>query len=110
MHITIDSRDPLDQSLRLVGALFGVSVKVEAEGEAIAAASGPASGGQRKSGVRRPAKGAKSTRRSGSRAVMAPADQAVVRTWAREQGLQVSDRGRVPNAILEAYQQRRSGS
>jgi nucleoid-associated protein Lsr2 len=106
MHITIDSRDPLDQALRVVGALFGVSLTVEPNADAVAAASGSSNGGQRKRGVRRRAKAAKTTQRSGRRAVAAPADQSVVRTWAREQGLQVSDRGRVPNAILEAYQQR----
>ncbi len=107
MHVTIDSRDPLDQALRVVGALFGVSLTVEHNAEVVVAASGSRNGRQRKSGVR-PAKAVKSTRRPGSRAVAPQADQSVVRTWAREQGLQVSDRGRVPNAILEAYQQRGS--
>ncbi|MFV0430301.1 MAG: Lsr2 family protein [Arachnia sp.] len=31
------------------------------------------------------------------------ADASLVRAWAREQGMEVSDRGRVPNEVLEAY-------
>ena len=31
---------------------------------------------------------------------------AAVRAWARENGHEVSDRGRVPNAIVEAYRRR----
>lgn len=30
-------------------------------------------------------------------------DRAAVRAWARENGHQVSDRGRIPTAVLEAY-------
>lgn len=33
-------------------------------------------------------------------------DLAAVRTWARANGHEVSDRGRVPNAIIEAYRNR----
>jgi len=31
-------------------------------------------------------------------------DQSEVRTWAREQGLKVSDRGRIPAEVLARYQ------
>ena len=43
-----------------------------------------------------------------ARSAPAPArrgDTAAVREWAREQGHQVSDRGRIPTHILEAYEQ-----
>lgn len=30
-------------------------------------------------------------------------DLSVVRTWAREQGIEVSDRGRVPASVIEQY-------
>ena len=33
-------------------------------------------------------------------------DLAAVRSWARDQGMQISDRGRVSSKILTAYQQR----
>ena len=32
-------------------------------------------------------------------------DASIVRTWAREQGYEVSDRGRVPKEIRDAYSQ-----
>lgn len=43
------------------------------------------------------------SRPSGSRSAI---DAAVVREWARTQGLQVSERGRVSGDIIEAYQAR----
>lgn len=52
----------------------------------------------------------KATGRSGARAGRPRArsaggrgDTSAVRTWARENGYQVSDRGRVPSSITEAY-------
>ncbi|MEV7618903.1 Lsr2 family protein [Microbacterium sp. NPDC089321] len=42
-------------------------------------------------------------RRSQSSAGGAKRDLTVVRTWARENGHEVSDRGRVPGTVLEAY-------
>lgn len=110
MQVTIDSRDPLDKALRLVGSLFGVSLTVESDTEAAPAAGRPAGRRGRKSAEPqrgRGGRGAGSARRPRkSAAASAPADLAAVRTWAREQGLQVSDRGRVSNAVLEAYRQR----
>jgi hypothetical protein len=58
-------------------------------------------------------------RRSGSRPPAAPVRSArpvvndrehtaAVREWARENGHQVSDRGRIPNSVLEAYERRDS--
>ena len=34
----------------------------------------------------------------------APVDTAKVREWAKEQGIEVKDRGRVPASVLEQYQ------
>lgn len=53
----------------------------------------------RKAGSRRSrGRGRTSTGRSSS------TDTAAVRDWAREQGLKVSDRGRIPADILEKYE------
>ena len=35
---------------------------------------------------------------------------AAIREWARQNGHQVSDRGRIPNSVIEAYQQRESAA
>jgi len=52
----------------------------------------------RHSGVTRSAR-SKHSRNSGNSAV----DLAAVRAWAKENGHQVSDRGRLPKAVLDAY-------
>ena len=44
-----------------------------------------------------------SSRRSASRSSDARNDYAAVREWAKGQGLEVSDRGRVPRAVIEQY-------
>lgn len=41
--------------------------------------------------------------RTGGRAGSTAADRAAVRTWAREKGLQVSERGRISAEILRQY-------
>lgn len=38
-----------------------------------------------------------------SRSTSSPMDLAAVRTWARGNGYEVSDRGRIPKQIMEAY-------
>ncbi|MGQ7296619.1 Lsr2 family DNA-binding protein [Quadrisphaera sp. KR29] len=38
-----------------------------------------------------------------------PSARAAVRTWARERGLEVSPRGKLPRAVVEAYQAERAG-
>ena len=58
----------------------------------------------RRTGSRRP----RSQRSSTSEAPAAPARPsreatAAVRTWARENGHEVSERGRIPKAVIEAY-------
>jgi len=59
----------------------------------------------RRTGARR----ARSQRSSTSEAPAAPARPsreatAAIRTWARENGHEVSERGRIPKAVVEAYQ------
>ncbi|NED98862.1 histone-like nucleoid-structuring protein Lsr2 [Phytoactinopolyspora halotolerans] len=55
----------------------------------------------RKAGGSRRSRGGRGGRSSGGRS---SADTAAVREWAREQGLKVSDRGRIPADILEKYE------
>lgn len=43
------------------------------------------------------------TRRTGVRQQTSSGDASAVREWAREQGYEVSDRGRVPKEIRDAY-------
>ena len=56
-------------------------------------AAGRRSGGRRRSGV-------------GTTATSRPADREqnqAIREWAQQQGLKISDRGRIPASVLEAY-------
>jgi hypothetical protein len=48
-------------------------------------------------------RGAANGRRRNSKAGRAGRDVAQVREWARAQGIEVSDRGRVPAAVVEQY-------
>jgi hypothetical protein len=52
--------------------------------------------------TRAASKRAGGARRRGQRPNL-PAGQEQIRAWAREQGLQVSDRGRLPKSIVEQY-------
>jgi hypothetical protein len=104
VQVTIDSNDSLEHALRVVGSLYGVQLTVAATAaENVSEETAPA---PRRAARKSPA-GARARRRSRrpSEDETPAADLAAVRTWARENGFQVSDRGRVSNAVLEAYRQ-----
>jgi hypothetical protein len=61
-------------------------------------ASGGASNGRRNSGGRR-----ESGANGGSASSSDRERTATIRQWAREQGMDVNERGRVPNKIVQAY-------
>ncbi|MBO0880484.1 MAG: Lsr2 family protein [Mycobacterium sp.] len=101
MKITVDSSESLDDVLRVVGAAYGVNVGVvESDGAMVA---------ERPSSTRRPRRAGRTQRASAAarprrrRAGASSASSADVRAWAREHGHTVSDRGRLPAPILEAY-------
>ena len=56
-------------------------------------------------GTKVPARG-RATRRSSAAASKGRRDLSEVRAWAKEQGIGLSDRGRVPAAVLEQYDNR----
>src|SRR5215471_18097437 len=109
-QITVDTKESLDSVLSLLSAAYGVNVGVVGEGAAAAPAK--ATRGRRPGTGRRgrpakakaaPAKTARRGRRAG-----AAVSSSEVREWARAHGHTVSDRGRLPAPILEAYQASRS--
>ena len=60
-------------------------------------------GAARKAG-RTAASAGRSSRRSGGSSTAMDRDQAAaIRSWAKKQGLKVSDRGRIPATIIEQY-------
>lgn len=133
MQLTIDSTESLSRVLQVVGSLYGVELAVVPAAESAAAVesgalesaapeSSPApavAGGRGRRGARgrrkpaaKPAakpKGARATDKPGRRRSRgAAADMTAVREWARGNGFQVSDRGRVSNTVLDAYRQANS--
>lgn len=118
LKLTIDSTEALEDTLRVVGALYNVTLEVAANPasdtgsgtnsitrsrSAASPASTAASRAPRKSQKRkRPA----TTMRARSAAhKRGRVDTATVRAWARENDYEIADPGRVPAAVLTAYQQ-----
>jgi hypothetical protein len=115
MQLTIDSTEPLDRVLKVVSSLYGVELAVvsstgqttqrteSATARRAQAAPGPRG---RRAGKTAERPVARKAAGNGGRRSSA-ADLSEVRNWAREKGFQVSDRGRVSNAILKAYEEER---
>jgi hypothetical protein len=109
MQITVDSRDSLQDVLRVVGSLFSVELAV-ATGDADSAAVAQNGSARKRATSKRAAAEPSQRRARRSTARNAAPDLAAVRAWAREHGHQVSDRGRVPNAVLNAYRESVQGA
>ncbi|HVX43985.1 MAG TPA: histone-like nucleoid-structuring protein Lsr2, partial [Mycobacteriales bacterium] len=97
-------KESLDSVLRVVGSVYGVQVGV-VDGSAPAprkSAGRPrkAAGRPRKSAGRPRKTAAASSGRGRRSAAPSPTD---VRAWARANGHTVSDRGRLPAPIIDAY-------
>ena len=102
MKVTLYSSDSLEDALRLVGALYGVSLQV---GVADAAATPPAASAARpRSRGRSAAAAATGTaprKRAARAAVGTPT--ADLRRWAKAAGYQVNDRGPLPADVVAAH-------
>lgn len=95
MQLTIDSSEPLDDALRVVGSLYGVTLTVA---DAVAdKASAPV----RRSGGRRPRDGGRSGK--GRRSQRGDVDARTVREWATANGFTVNARGSLPASVRAAY-------
>jgi hypothetical protein len=138
LKLSLDSSEPLQDAIRVVGALYGVTLVVAPEasepdqptesielsapdqpvdaGERIEpAGSGTASrrsspAKRRRSRSRGSAPRSAATVEEGNAAEPLPAPtNAEVRSWARENGVTVNDRGRVPASVLAAYRNAQLG-
>jgi hypothetical protein len=93
VKLTLDSSEPLEDAMRVLGALYGVKLVVDTDGQ--------------------PAADHRNDNRSGrirrTRGGSIPAQRAVrsnnaeIRTWARHHGLSINDRGRIPATVKAAY-------
>ncbi len=108
MKISFDSNDALQDVIRVVEAAYGVSLQVGDDTTSKAAAR-PTASRQRsargRKGGRPAGKSASPARRGGRRAAKRSASPAQIREWAREQGHTVSATGRIPSAVVAAYQE-----
>lgn len=113
MKITIDSTEPLEDAIRVVGAVYGVTLTVAPANEAEATVGDSAQDAPkpaRRTRSRQPAKSRRSstTRPNGRRrrtSAVAKVSNAQLREWARENGHTVSDRGRIPAVVVSAYRE-----
>jgi len=108
--LTVDSDEPLEDAMRVLGALYGVTLVISNEAQEGTGAAQPPAAKREKA----PGRGKARTRRSARRGAPGQGQQtppragraasnADVRAWARQNGLTVSDRGRVPASVLNAY-------
>ncbi len=101
MQLTIDSTEPLERVLPVVAALYGVELSVAAP-PAVVPRQRASSGSPRRAA--RSGKAPDRARAAGPRRRQrSKPDPAAVRSWARANGHEVKDRGRVPDAVISAY-------
>lgn len=110
MKLTVDSSEPLEDAMRVLGALYGVTLVISSEAPDGKAPAQPRTrrrtrAAPTKSRTGAPAgAGVAGQSRKGTAARSAgSASNAEVRAWARRTGLTVRDRGRVPASVLNAY-------
>jgi hypothetical protein len=105
VQLTIDSAEPLEKVLAVIGALYNVEVatpdrpaaKKSPRARAAAKATRKKSTGTTAPGSR------KATTRRSRRASAAKPDPASVRAWAKANGHEVNARGRMPANVTAAY-------
>jgi hypothetical protein len=98
MQLTIDSEQPLDEVLRVVGAMFDVEISVGSQDARAATRPGRAA----RQATKRAGSARRGARRGGRRA-RSGATPADVRQWAALNGLEIASKGRVPGSVLEAF-------
>lgn len=108
MKISIDSSEPLDDVLRVVGALYDVTLTATPVGTPADGSSTTTARGRRGGRSRAAAAPSRDGRRR-SRTRVAKVSNAELRTWARDNGHTVSDRGRIPASVTEAYRDAQAG-
>ena len=111
MQLTIDSNEPLERVLDVVGSLYGVRLAVSTEAPAVPVAAGSRSPRRaapraRRARSRGTAVPARSHRGRPTATTTSPPDTATIRQWAQANGVAVKDRGRIPASVVDAYHQR----
>jgi hypothetical protein len=91
MQLTIDSNQPLEDVLRVIGAMYNVELSTQSGTRAPTRAS-------RNNPAPRPTRRG----RANGRRTRQPTT-AEVRGWALSHGYEVGSKGRIPDAVLQAY-------
>ena len=111
MQLTIDSNEPLERVLDVVGSLFGVRLAVSSDAPAAPVAADSRSP-RRAAPKARPARSrgtavaVRSHRSRPTASTTRSPDTATIRQWAQAHGVSVKDRGRIPASVIAAYHQR----
>jgi hypothetical protein len=98
VKVTIESNEPLSDALRVLGAMYDVTVVVAEDG--MMARTPPVKGGPTLSSPKA------NVRRARKKLAAQPAtsvSNVEVRSWAQENGMTVSNRGRLPARVVAAY-------
>lgn len=111
LKVTIDSREPLADTLRVIGAVYGVTLVVAENGTSEKESTRQRTPTPRKRAGNTNQRtrsgltdgGARRSRKGGPGESAGPPSNAEVRSWARANGLTISDRGRVPASVLTAF-------
>jgi hypothetical protein len=105
VQLTIDSAEPLKKVLAAIGALYNVEVAAPdrpvAKKATRARAAAPTT--RQKSPATHGPRSRKVASRPSRRASVVKPDPASVRAWAKANGHEVNDRGRVPANLTAAY-------
>ena len=110
LRISIDSTESLEEVIRVVGAAYNVTLTVSTTSEAsteAATASTPQEGGGSRVATTKSAR-AERKRRGRPAQQGAKVSNEVLRSWARENGHTISDRGRIPKAVVAAHRDAQS--
>jgi hypothetical protein len=112
MKVTIDSSETLESAIRVLGAMYDVTLTVAGEASSPAPKSGPtgkavASRSAKRGGAAKAAASAVTTKRSlrGSKTSGKSVSASELRSWARANGYDVGSYGRVPAAVATAYRE-----
>jgi len=126
LRLTLDSSEPLEDAMRVLGALYGVTLVVSPEDQDGTRPARKTASTPGKKSANKPAGNKKTVNRASvakkARPVMpstktaasrpeqktvrrsvGASSNAEVRSWARRNGLAVSDRGRLPASVVAAY-------
>jgi hypothetical protein len=98
VKLTIDSSESLADALRVLGAVYDVTLTVSEKGAVASTRSAAGSGASAPAKVRL-GKGRKNHAASSATS----ASNVEIRSWALQNGMTVSNRGRLPGRVVSAY-------